>query len=100
MLTVSIPGLLMMGFGIALVFLILGYREKADISKSRRLIGIGLDLLGLMVIVTPLSWYGMWAITTGLVQMTVLDILILTVFSALGGLIIGVALPRQGEARP
>jgi len=91
MSTVSIPGLLIMGFGIALVFLILGYREGADISKRRRFTGIGLDLLGLMMIVTPLSWYGMWAITSGLAQMTILDILLLTVFAALGGLIIGVS---------
>lgn len=97
MFVVNIPSLLVLGFGIAILFLVLGFRERADFSKRSMFIRIGLDLLGLMVIVTPLSWYGTWALTSGLVHMTILDILIVTVFTALGGLIIGVSVVYEGR---
>ena len=59
---VSLLSVLIAGFGIAVMMLKLGYREKADIVRRRLLIKAGLDLCGLMIIVTPLSLYGYWAL--------------------------------------
>ena len=92
MFIISVPALLMIGFAVAVLFLVLGYRERVDLSKRERSIRIGLVLLGLMVIVTPLSWYGFLAIVAGAVQMRIGEILVLTTLAALGGVIVGVGM--------
>jgi hypothetical protein len=89
---INVPALLMMGFAVAVLFIILGYRERVDITKREKSIRIGLGLLGLMVIVTPLSWYGSLAIIGGVVQMRIGEILLLTTLAALGGVIVGVSI--------
>ncbi len=85
---ISIPSLLAIGFIAALVLYLLGQRKA------------GIILFGLMIIVTPLLWYGSFAMH-GSIVMTIADILILSLLSSIGGIIIGVGLqyesgPRQG----
>jgi len=89
---INVPALLMIGFAIAVLFLVIGYRERVDLSKRERSIRIGLVLLGLMVIVTPLSWYGSLAIVDSVVQMGIGEIVILTTLVTIGGIIIGASL--------
>jgi len=78
-MTISIPSVLAIGFIAALVLYLLGQRKA------------GIVLFGLMIIITPLSWYGSFAMQ-GSILMTIGDILILALLSAIGGIIIGVGL--------
>ncbi len=96
---INVPALLMIGFAVAVLFIILGYRERVDITKREKSIRIGLGLLGLMVIVTPLSWYGSWAIVSGVIQMTMGEMAILTTLAALGGVVVGVGMHFGRKSR-
>ncbi|MFW9886660.1 MAG: hypothetical protein ACFFER_00655 [Candidatus Thorarchaeota archaeon] len=58
MFAVPIPILLALGFLIGFVFLVLGYREESDLIRRNHLLGLGIVILGIMIPVTPLSWYG------------------------------------------
>ncbi len=78
-MAISIPGLLAVGFIAALVLYLLGQRQA------------GIILFGLMIIITPLSWYGSFAMQ-GSLLMSIGDILILSLLSSIGGIIIGVGL--------
>ncbi|MFW9804747.1 MAG: hypothetical protein ACFFFC_18975 [Candidatus Thorarchaeota archaeon] len=66
MLAVPLPMLLAIGFLIGFVFLGLGYREGSDMTRRYRFIGVGAITIGIMIPVTPISWYGYWIVTTGL----------------------------------
>jgi len=85
---VNLPALLIIGFVIAVMVLILGFVEKKNHLKKRRLMAAGAILLGIMVDAVPLTWYGYWAITMGSILMTIGDILIMAFLSIIGGIII------------
>jgi hypothetical protein len=82
MIFISIPGLFAVGFIAALVLYLLGQRK------------VGMVLFGLMIAITPLSWYSSFAMQ-GSILMTIGDILILALLSAIGGIIIGVGLQYE-----
>ncbi len=67
MFTVSMPFILAIGFLIGIVLLVLGYRETEDRPRRNRLMGTGTIVIGIMIPVTPLSWYGYGAFTAALV---------------------------------
>jgi hypothetical protein len=67
MFSIPIPPLLALGFLIGLVLLLLGYRENADLVKRNHRMGSGLIIIGIMVPISPLSWYVYWILTSGLV---------------------------------
>jgi uncharacterized membrane protein YesL len=86
----SAIGILGIGFGIAIILLILGLLEKSNHSKKVHLIRAGGFLIGLMIIITGLMWYFPLA-TAGTHILVFEDILSLTVISSLGGLVSGVS---------
>ena len=67
MFIVPIPPLLAIGFLIGFILLVLGYRENADLIRRNHRIGLGLVIIGIMIPLTPATWYGYWVVTTGLV---------------------------------
>ena len=78
MFAVPIPLLLALGFLIGIILLIIGYRETADLQRRYHLMGIGVIFIGIMIPVTPLSWYGYWAVTTGII-LGLIDIAIIAI---------------------
>ena len=67
MFVVPIPPLLALGFLIGAILLALGYREDSDLTRRHHLMGLGVVVIGVMIPVSPLSWYGYWMVTSGLV---------------------------------
>jgi hypothetical protein len=90
MFSFSAVGILGLGFVIAIVLLILGLMEKTDYSKRVRMSRAGGILLGLMVIATGLTWYG-YVVLTSSIPLTIVDVVILTLVAAIGGLISGIS---------
>jgi uncharacterized membrane protein len=90
MFGVSGVGILVVGFGIALLLIVIGFREKKDYLKRVRFLRAGGILLGLMFIVTGVTWYGYLVVTTS-TPLTLGDVISLTGISSVGGLIIGIS---------
>jgi hypothetical protein len=90
MFAVPIPTLLALGFLIGFVILALGYREGFDITRRHHLMGLGVVIIGIMIPATPISWYGYWIVTSGLV-LGLIEITIIAV-----ALIIGILLMYKG----
>jgi len=57
---VSMPSILILGFLIGVILIILGYRERQDLVRRNHQIGLGTIIVGIMIPVTPLSWYIYW----------------------------------------
>ena len=66
MLVIPIPPLLALGFLIGIILLVLGYREETDSTRHQHLMGLGIIIIGIMIPITPLSWYGTMIIAHGL----------------------------------
>lgn len=87
MIVLTPVGFLLSGFAIALLLIVMGFREKRDYARKVRLVRAGGILLGLMIIITGLSWYGFLAFVA--VHLIFEDVVMLTLLSSIGGLIIG-----------
>ena len=87
MFVIPIPPLLALGFLIGVVLLILGYREESDIARRHHLMGLGVVVIGVMIPVTPITWYGYWIVTSGLV-LGLIEIAIIAVALVIGIVII------------
>ncbi len=85
MFAIPIPPLLAIGFLIGIILVALGYRNRDD-----RQMGLGVVIIGLMIPVTPISWYVYWVVTGGLL-LGLLDIAII-----LGALIFGILFLYKG----
>ncbi|MHA2026565.1 MAG: hypothetical protein ACW98U_11760 [Candidatus Thorarchaeota archaeon] len=85
MFTIPIPPLLAIGFLIGIILLALGYRSQSDHQM-----GLGLVIIGLMIPITPISWYGYLMLTSALV-LGLIEIVIIAV-----ALIIGIVLMYKG----
>lgn len=90
MFAVFMPSVLVVGFLIGIVLLVLGYLEDEDRPRRNRLMGLGTIVIGIMILVTPISWYGYWVLTAALV----LGIVELTIIAI--GVVLGVVLMYQG----
>ncbi|MHA2300153.1 MAG: hypothetical protein ACXACD_04275 [Candidatus Thorarchaeota archaeon] len=90
MFVIPIPPLLALGFLIGIIILVLGYREDSDLTRRYHLMGLGVVVIGIMIPVTPLSWYGYWMVTSGLV-LGLVEIAIIAV-----ALIVGILLVYKG----
>jgi len=90
MFVVPIPPLLALGFLIGAILLALGYREDSDLTRRHHLMGLGVVVIGIMIPVCPLSWYGYWMVTSGLV----LELIEITIIAV--ALIIGIILVYKG----
>ncbi len=89
MFSINIPSLLLLGYLIAALLLYLGMKETEKPHLKYKYLWTGINLLGVMCIVTPFSWYGYWVAIHGYVQMTISDLFVLTAFSIVGGRIFG-----------
>ena len=87
MFTVPIPPLLAIGFLIGVILLVLGYRENADLTRRNHLMGLGLVTIGIVIPLTPATWYGYWVVTTGLV-LGLLEIAVIAVTLIFGIILI------------
>jgi hypothetical protein len=96
MFALGVLSVLMAGFGVTILFLSLGYRQRQDVAKGRLLTTVALVLCGLMIIAAPLSLYMYWAFPppppydywVPVAMMTWYNILTLELFAAIGGVII------------
>jgi len=88
LVAVSLPALLALGFVVGLVLLVLGLLEMKKGKRRAHLIAGGTTLLGVMSVVTPLTWYGYWAFLGGVVVMGLGDLLIVALLALFGGLLI------------
>ena len=83
MFTVPIPPLLALGFLIGFILLVLGYRENADLTRRNHLMGLGLIIIGIMIPVTPATWYGYLVVIHGLV-LGITEIAVISIALILG----------------
>ena len=90
MVSINIPSLLILGFLVGVVLLIIGYREGADLRRRNRLMGSGLGIIGIMTLMTPVSWFLSLAYRYGVVMMNSSDIAIFAMLVFLGGIIMGI----------
>ncbi|MFW9927111.1 MAG: hypothetical protein ACFFDM_10105 [Candidatus Thorarchaeota archaeon] len=87
LLSVNMPSLLVIGFLIGIILIILGNRELEDLARRNRLMKTGISIVGIMIPITPISWYGYWVWTSGTV-LTVVDYLIIAIAIIVGLLVI------------
>jgi hypothetical protein len=92
MVSINLPSLLALGFLVGIVLLIIGYRERGDFQRRNRFIGSGLSIIGIMTLLTPLSWFLYFAYIYGTVIMTSGDIAIFAMLAFIGGILAGVGL--------
>jgi Na+/phosphate symporter len=90
MFGLSAPGILGIGFVIAILLIVIGFREKDDFPRKVRFIRAGGILFGIMIIVTGLTVYG-YLVAVMALSMTLQDVIILASVSSIGGLIMGIA---------
>jgi hypothetical protein len=90
MIVFSPVGFMIIGFVIAILLIVMGFREKRDYARKVRLVRAGGVLLGLMIIATGLIWYGYLA-SVAVVRLDFEDVFMLTLLSSIGGLIIGIS---------
>lgn len=57
MFAFNIPSILALGFILAVVLMVLGYRESQTPSRANLLFRAGLTFLGVMIALTPMVWY-------------------------------------------
>ncbi|TFF94968.1 hypothetical protein EU546_04180 [Candidatus Thorarchaeota archaeon] len=89
MFTVSLPAIFALLILIALVLHFMGVREQTDMVKKSRLMRMGGSLLGFTIILVGVLWYATRIGFSGYAQMGLEDIVLLTVLSSIGGIIIG-----------
>jgi hypothetical protein len=91
MFSIPIPVLLALGFLIGIILLVLGYMEKTDPTRHQHLMGLGIIIIGIMIPITPLSWYGYLVLVRGLI-LGIIEIAIIAL-----ALIIGIVLLYIGS---
>ncbi len=90
MFGISGIGILGMGLVIVIVLLVIGFREKEDVFRKERFIRAAGVVLGVLIIVTGFTWYST-VVAVATTPMTFEDVLIITGFSSIGGLISGIS---------
>jgi len=83
MFTIPIPSLLAIGFLIGVIIFALGYRENFNFTRRNHLMGTGVIIIGMMIPITPASWYGYLIVTSGL-TLGIFEIAIIGVALILG----------------
>lgn len=92
MTVINIPSLLALGFFIAILLIYYGRGKGTSNPSYFTLIGSGIMLLGIMIVMVPLSWYTTLTFVRPGFDFLFSDILILTFLSTLGGIAIGYGL--------
>ena len=91
MFAVPIPPLLALGYLIGIILLVLGYMEKTNPTRHQHLLGLGIIIIGIMIPITPLSWYVYMMLVRGLI-LGIIEIAIIAL-----ALIIGIVLLYIGS---
>jgi hypothetical protein len=99
MFSVNIPALLALGFLIGILLVAIGYREKGNLVLRAHRIGLGIIIIGIMIPVTPLAWYGFLLLRTGIIILGPLDIaiIILALIAGLIGLYCGIKTYKSSQ---
>jgi hypothetical protein len=87
MVSINMPSLIIIGFLIGVILIYLGTREKENMSRRNSLLKSGIVVVGIMIPVTPISWYVSWMYTTGL-ELLFIDYVIIAVAIVIGILVI------------
>ncbi|MFX1482945.1 MAG: hypothetical protein ACFFCP_07130 [Promethearchaeota archaeon] len=90
MFGLSGPGIIVIGYVIAILLVVIGFREKGDFQRRSRYIRSGGILFGTIFIVGGLMVYG-YLVALQAYTMTLQGVIILTLNSSIGGLIIGIS---------
>lgn len=85
------PGILLTGFMIGIILVVMGFRENQNLVRRNHLMGMGIVVIGIMIPVTPLSWYIYWEGVFGLFTLAI-EHQVVIAFT----LIIGIVLAYQG----
>jgi len=83
MIAIPIPAILVLGFLVGIILLLLGYRENTDPTKRQHRMGLGIIIIGIMIPITPASWYGYLIVTSGLI-LGLIEIAIIAVTLLIG----------------
>ncbi|MFX1261861.1 MAG: hypothetical protein ACFFAZ_07240 [Promethearchaeota archaeon] len=67
MFTIPFPPLLILGFLIGIILIVLGYREQTDFTRHQHLMGLGIIIIGIMIPVSVIAWYGYLVLANRLV---------------------------------
>jgi len=84
---INVPSLLIIGFLIGVILIIRGNRDLEDLTKRSRLLKVGISIIGIMIPVTPLSWYGYWVFSSGMALM-IIDYAIIAISIVVGIIVI------------
>jgi len=83
-------GILIIGLVIITILLVIGLREKTDITRKQRFIRAAGVIFGVLIIIMELLWY-LSVVPSATALMTFEDVLFITGVSSIGGLIIGIS---------
>jgi len=83
MIAFSMPFILALGFLVGIVLLLLGYREIEDRPRRNRLMGLGTIVIGIMIPVTPVSWY-VYLMLTAVLVLGIVELAIIAIAVILG----------------
>jgi len=97
MYSVSLPVILGMLAIIATLLIVLGFKEKNDLARRIRLLRWGVALIGMTLVLTGFLWYAYWALVHVPLAVSLEDIIILTLFSTVGGVAMGMALTMKSS---
>jgi hypothetical protein len=97
MYSIDFPGLLATLLVFAILLIVLGLWEKSNPARKRTPIRIGMMLIGIVILLTGFLWYVSLATIYIPLPIYMQDIVLLTLFSAVGGVVIGVALVMKGN---
>jgi hypothetical protein len=93
---VNIPAILGTLLLIALILIVLGFKEKNNPTRRITLLRTGIVLIGLTILLTGFLWYANLAMTHVPLPVYIQDVVLLTLFSIGGGMAIGAALAMKG----
>jgi hypothetical protein len=93
---VNLPVILGTLFLIAVIFIVLGFKEKDNRARRITLLRTGILFIGLTILLTGFLWYANLATTNIPLPIYMQDVILLTLLSAGGGIVIGAALVMKG----
>ena len=98
MYSVNIPAILGTLLIIGIVLIFLGFREKSNLVRRLSLLKSGMMFIGLTILPIGFLWYAFMAMSQVPLPFYIQDVVLPTVFSAGGGIVIGVALTFKGDS--
>lgn len=88
MISISMPNILALGCFIGLLFFISELRDRDGFTRKNRWFRYVSFALGLMLVITIISWFDWWATISGLVRFYLCDIISLVEISWVAGMLL------------